>query len=218
MPVYQQILQSQGTHSVTKSGSLRNESVTQRVTQSVTNSPSKLVSKNINTNYLSNESWFLKLDFTSIPGVRAASINKSIRENVEANLDEDTTQDFLNRFMPWLATQSNVRSPLALLCDKLKEFAEIKDSPVLAAQTAEEIEIEAAMAESAAKLRSQMDLIAKNREAEQEHKLNAEFEAFYHSATDDELIALVAPTSFSTLRSETHKRTVKEVYLQNLNK
>jgi hypothetical protein len=88
--------------------------------------------------------------------------------------------------------------------------------------TEEEREIEAKFLEETQKARAQMQLIQmahqEKFQTDQENAriaAEAEFEKWYASVSDDELVQLVPPTNLSPLRSEYHKISVRAYFKRN---
>ncbi len=189
-----------------------------------TNPPSKLVSNNILTNYTgesdhnistNHNAWFKDLDFSRLPIIRPMMINAAIRKQVEEKLDRDDVQFFIYKFKNWLTTQQRVQNPVAIFCEKLKEWCIEGDTDVLYALSDEEIEAAKYFAEETEKRRSQIELINKAKEFEKSQKLDEEFENWYSNASDEELLSLQAPTSLLKFKSEIYKKTVRGIYAEN---
>lgn len=182
-------------------------------------SPSKLDS-NINniSNYTSaptyQATWFKSLDFTPVFPINPMQVNSSIRKLVEERLSPDDTQSFINRFMTWLSGQGRVNSPIAIFCDKLKEYANEGDSAILYVKTQDEIQMELEIARKAEKVRQEIELIERAKEFEKSKQEDLTFENWYLAASDEELLALKQPNSFMEFRSEIYKKTIKGIYLE----
>lgn len=165
--------------------------------------------------------WFKQLDFLPVSPIGPMQVNSSIRNLVQEKLQPEQVQDFLNRFKSWLTTQHKIQNPVAIFCDRLKEFATEGDSAVLSVMTDQEREIEAKFLEETQKARVQMQLIEKANEdklrSHQEHaklEAEAEFEKWYFSANDAELIQMVPPSSIAPLRSNLHKISIRSAFMQ----
>ena len=215
---------------------LHNKPTTQPTTQPTTHAPSKLVSNNINNNYLFNTeekltceqlskdtSWFKTLDFSPVSPIGAMQVNSSIRILVQEKLQPEQVQEFLNRFKNWLATQQKIQNPLAIFCDRLKEFATEGDSAILSVMTDQEREIEAQFIEETKKARAQIQLIEKaqieklkNQEESLRTEAEAEFEKWYNSASDVELAQMVPPIDIAPLRSGLHKISTKSAFMSKI--
>ena len=156
--------------------------------------------------------WFKTLDFAPVAPITALQVNSSIRSFVEANLQPDTVQSFINRFLPWLATQGKVNSVIAIFCDKLKEFAKEKDSPVLYVMTEDEIRIESEMIKRAEILRQELVLVQKQKDLDYQMAVDSKFETWYTHATDQALLEFQKPTSLLEFRSDLYKMAVKGIY------
>ena len=207
--------------------------ITERITEQITNTPSKLDSKKLINNYLTNEepntvsekdtNWFKALDFSPVSPIGAMQVNSSIRALVQEKLQREQVQEFLNRFKNWLATQQKIQNPLAIFCDRLKEFATEGDSAILSVMTDQEREIEAQFIEETKKARVQIQLIekaqiekSKNQEENLRTEAEAEFEKWYNSASDVELAQMTPPIDIAPLRSGLHKISTKSAFMSKI--
>ena len=186
-------------------------------------SPSKIDSNlNIITNYTSAptsaptyfNSWFKTLNFKPVHPINPMQVNSSIRRLVEERLEQDDAQNFINRFMTWLSGQGKVNSPIAIFCDKFKEYANEGDSAILYVKTQEEIHMEHELAQKTEKMRQEIELIEKAKAFEKSKQDDENFENWYLSATDDELLQLQQPNSFVEFKSEIYKKSIKGIYLE----
>jgi hypothetical protein len=193
------------------------QSTNKPVTKPVIDSSSKIVS-NINnlSNYLEpqNQDWFKELDFSAVSPVGPMQVNSSIRAMVKESLTPETTQEFINRFKSWMATQSKVNNPLGLFCDKLKELAKEGDSPVLAFMTEEERKIQTEFSLQVEKAKIELELIQKVKDHDQKSKLEKEFESWYASASDEELLEEQKPNTFLDFKGEMYKKAIKGLFFQ----
>ncbi len=214
----------------------RNNSVTDNVTDNETSPSSKLVSNNINNNYLTiseqskpidkptipvaqvQTSWFKELDFSAVAPISPMQVNSSIRNLVQEKLQPEQVQDFLNRFNSWLKTQQKIQNPLAIFCDRLKEFATEGDSAILSAMTDQEKKMNQ---EYEAKLLSELQNEINQKQELQKAKLEInkikateEFEKWYTSASDTELAQMIPPSGIAPLRSNLHKMSARSAFMQ----
>jgi hypothetical protein len=206
---------------------------TKQSTEQSTNTPSKLDSKKLINNYLANEepntvsekdtNWFKILDFSPVSPIGAMQVNSSIRTLVQEKLQPEQVQEFLNRFKNWLATQQKIQNPLAIFCDRLKEFATEGDSAILSVMTDQEREIEAQFIEETKKAKAQIQLIekaqiekSKNQEENLRTEAEAEFEEWYNSASDIELAQMAPPIDIAPLRSGLHKISTKSAFMSKI--
>lgn len=185
------------------------------------NLPSKIDS-NINniTNYTNaptyTSSWFKTLNFAPVHPINPMQVNSSIRRLVEEKLDQDDAQNFINRFMTWLSGQGRVNSPIAIFCDKFKEYANEGDSAILYVKTQEEIKIELELAQKAEKMRLEIELIERTKSFEKSKQDDLTFENWYSMATDEELLHLQQPNALFEFKSEIYKKTIKGIYFEKL--
>jgi hypothetical protein len=210
-----------------------NKPTSQLTLQPTTNPSSKIDSNNLNnislvdlkntTAFEKEANWIKSLDFSPVAPIGAMQVNPSIRLLVQEKLQQEQVQDFLNRFKNWLATQQKIQNPLAIFCNKLKEFAIEGDSAVLGMMTDQEREIEVKFIEETKKAREQIQLIEKAKvenSRSQEEKLKAEaeveFEEWYKSASDFELSEMAAPIDLAPLRSNLHKISTKVVFMKRI--
>jgi len=192
--------------------------------------PSKIDSIYNNTNYLTGEldangiqtpsqqqaqnlGWLKSLNFSAIPYIKPMMVNSAIRTLVETKLDPDDVQMFINKFKNWLVTQNKIQNPLAIFCDKLKEYANEGDSPVLAVMSDEEIQVEYLMAQDLEKKRAEMDLINKARTFKQEQDKEALFQEWLSQASEEEKKSLYPETSFAKFGSDIYTIGLKDAFL-----
>ena len=189
-------------------------------------SSSKIDSIYNNTNYLSGEqdtngtqvsarnlSWFKDLDFSKIPIIRPMMINSAIRKQVETELDRDDVQIFINKFKNWLASQHKIQNPVAIFCEKLKEWCSEGASDVLYALSDEEIEAEKVFALEIEKKRAEIDLINKARAFKQEQDKEALFQEWFTQSTEEEKRSLYPETSFAKFGSDIYVIGLKDAFL-----
>lgn len=169
------------------------------------------------------ETWFKSLDFSPVSPIGAMQVNSSIRTLVQEKLQREQVQEFLNRFKNWLATQQKIQNPLAIFCDRLKEFATEGDSAILSVMTDQEREIEAQFIEETKKAKAQIQLIekaqiekSKNQEENLRTEAEAEFEKWYNSASDIELAQMAPPIDIAPLRSGLHKISTKSAFMSKI--
>lgn len=160
--------------------------------------------------------WFKNLDFTKVQPIGPMVVNATIRALVHQKLTPEIVQDFINRFTSWTSTQGRITSPIGLFCDKLKELAKEGDSPIFGCMTEEEREIEAAFAMQVEKAKAELDLIRKAKSVNAEREVEAEFEAWYSSASDSEKEQYAEPSAFAPLNSEAYKRILRAAYFEKL--
>ena len=192
---------------------------------------SKIDSIYNNTNYLSgepdkdptkivaqpsaqNSSWFKDLDFSQVPIIRPMLVNSAIRKQVESELDRDDVQIFINKFKNWLASQHKIQNPVAIFCEKLKEWCNEGASDVLYALSDEEIEIEKVFALEVEKKRQELALIEKAKSFKLEQDSELKFEAWFKSSTDDEKKELFKPQEFAEFGSAHYIAALKSTYLE----
>jgi hypothetical protein len=191
-----------------------------KVSAVVSANPSSKLDSNINniSNYTSaptyQSTWFKSLNFTPVFPINPMQVNSSIRKLVEERLTLDDTQNFINRFMTWLSGQGRVNSPIAIFCDKLKEYANEGDSAILYVKTQDEIQMELEIARKTEKVRQEIELIERAKAFEKSKQEDLTFENWYLAASDEELLALKQPNSFMEFRSEIYKKTIKGIYLE----
>lgn len=187
------------------------------------NPPSKIDSNLNNVSILTNAptlsaptntGWFKTLDFSLVAPISPMQVNTSIRNLVESQLTFDDVQNFINRFLPWLSTQSKVNNVIAIFCDRLKEYAREGDSAVLYVMTEAEIKLESELAKRALNIRQEREFIQKEKELEVLSQKGDEFEKWYTEASDQELLELQKSSAFLEFRSELYKKMVKSVYLE----
>jgi len=224
--IYQEILYTQGKET-------SNKLVTQLVTQLVTTPSSKIDSIYNNTNYLTGEvgtngtqtipqptaqnlGWFKSLDFSAIPYIKPMMVNSAIRALVETKLNPDDVQMFINKFKNWLVTQNRIQNPLAIFCDKLKEFANEGDSPVLAVMSDEEMQVEYLMAQELEKKRAEMNLINKARAFKQEQDKETKFQEWLLNASDEEKKSIYPESGFAKYGSDIYNLGLKQTYLDSV--
>ena len=202
-------------------------------TNANTKPSSKIDSIYNNTNYLTGEpdtnetqattqqqaqnlGWFKSLNFLAIPYIKPMMVNSAIRTLVETKLDPDDVQMFINKFKNWLVTQNRIQNPLAIFCDKLKEFANEGDSPVLAVMSDEEMQVEYLMAQDLEKKRAEMDLINKARAFKQEQGKEDLFQEWLSQASDEEKKSIYPESGFAKYGSDIYNLGLKQAYLDSV--
>jgi hypothetical protein len=212
-------------NSITNAKQTRNNSVTEQVTEPVILSSSKIDSnfKNNLTNYLSEpvtkkETWFMDLDFSNVHPIKATHVNSSIRDLVQATLNAEGVQNYLDRYMSWMTTQdtSKIKNPIALFCEKLKDFATIRKSDVEDCLTDSERRAEAEFMIAVNKAKAEMDLIKKSKDMKNEMELNErleiQFSEWFEQASDQEKVSLCEPSGLAPLGSDYYKTSLKAAY------
>lgn len=196
-----------------------NKLTAQLTSELTTTAPSKLDSKNnLNLTNLTQppaNPWFKDLDFSKVTPIGPMQVNSTIRNLVQEKLNPDDVQNFLNRFTSWVATQSKISNPLGMFCEKLKEFANEGDSPILYAMTEEERQIEAQFAAQVEKARAEMELINKAREQSRLKQKEESFESWFQNASEEEMINLFKPNAIAKLGSPSYKLGLKAVYMES---
>jgi hypothetical protein len=214
-----------------KTNQRQNEAIpkTQLETEPKTSASSSKIDvflKNNLSDYLSEntkpEPWFLELDFSKVYPIKAINVNVRIRELAQAMLSKEQVQNFLDRYKSWLATQdiSKVNSQIALFCEKLKDFATIKQSDVEDCLTEDERLVEVQMASEMTKARAELDLISKAKAEqftkEMSEKINREFDEWLISATEEDQIALSNPSGLAPLGSDYYKTALRAAYAEKV--
>jgi hypothetical protein len=168
------------------------------------------------------ETWFMNLDFSAVSPIKATHVNSSIRNLVQATLNPDDVQSFLNRYKSWMTTQdiSKIKNPIALFCEKLKEFATFKKSDVEDSITDEERQTEVEFMISVNKAKAEMDMIKKAKSNQDETEWNEYFEShfneWYEQSSEQEKLALSQPSSLAPFGSAYYKLSVKASYKENI--
>ena len=178
-----------------------------------TNPSSELVSRN-NSNLLTSKepSWFKELDFSSVAPIKPIHVNSSIRKLVQEKLSSDAVQDFIVRYPSWIANQKGVNNYLGMFCDRLKEFANEGDSPILSSPTKEEIELELELAKEAEKLRKDLELIENHKKEQLRNELNAKFDLWLASATEEEKNSLYKRVEI--INDDLYEKGLRETWLE----